>query len=56
MPFNVNNVDITVAANTIYGLTNGIIAGLLPMSVLDDPDIQVKILFRFIPRVCESLH
>jgi hypothetical protein len=26
------------------------------MSVLDDPDIQVKILFRFIPRVCESLH
>ncbi|XP_056012965.1 uncharacterized protein LOC125647004 isoform X2 [Ostrea edulis] len=40
MPFNVNNVDITVAANAIYGLTNGILTGLVPMSVMEDPDIQ----------------
>lgn len=47
MPFNVNNVDITVAANAIYGLTNGILTGLVPMSVMEDPDIQVNFLFRF---------
>lgn len=40
MPFNVNNVDVTVAANGIYGLTNGVLSGLLPSSVLEDLDIQ----------------
>ncbi|XP_061197949.1 uncharacterized protein LOC133206058 [Saccostrea echinata] len=40
MPFNINNVDITVAANAIYGLTNGILTGILPKSVIEDPDIQ----------------
>lgn len=40
MPFNVNNVDVTVAANGIYGITNGVLSGLLPSSMLEDPDIQ----------------
>ncbi|XP_062587918.1 uncharacterized protein LOC134249593 [Saccostrea cucullata] len=40
MPFNVNNVDITVAANAIYGLTNGVLSGILPKSVMEDPEIQ----------------
>ncbi|XP_014783392.1 uncharacterized protein LOC106878628 [Octopus bimaculoides] len=40
MPFNVNNVDCAVAANTIYGITSGVLSGLLPASILDDPDIQ----------------
>lgn len=44
MPFNVNNVDVTVAANGIYGLTNGVLSGLLPSSVLEDLDIQVGFL------------
>lgn len=41
MPFNVNNVDVTVAANGIYGITNGVLSGLLPSSMLEDLDIQV---------------
>ena len=41
MPFNVNNIDVTVAANGIYGITNGVLSNLLPNSLLDDPDIQV---------------
>lgn len=41
MPFNVNNIDVTVAANGIYGITNGVLSNLLPYSLLDDPDIQV---------------
>lgn len=42
MPLQVNNVDATVAANTVYGLTGAILSGLLPSSVLDDPDIRVR--------------
>ncbi|XP_076465682.1 uncharacterized protein LOC143297295 [Babylonia areolata] len=42
MPLQVNNVDITVAANAIYGITASVLSGLLPPSVLDphkDPEI-----------------
>ncbi|GFS15835.1 hypothetical protein ElyMa_006780600 [Elysia marginata] len=39
MPFNVNNVDITVCANTVFGITSGVLSGLLPHSVLEDPKI-----------------
>ncbi|XP_067659236.1 uncharacterized protein [Haliotis asinina] len=40
MPFNVNNIDVTVCANFIFGVTNGIINGLFEPSLLDDPDIM----------------
>ncbi|KAK3098312.1 hypothetical protein FSP39_018295 [Pinctada imbricata] len=40
MPFNINNVDVTVAANTIYGITNAVLTGLVNSSLLDDPEIQ----------------
>ncbi|CAI9741459.1 Hypothetical predicted protein [Octopus vulgaris] len=40
MPFNVNNVDCAVAANTIFGITSGVLSGLIPATILDDPDIQ----------------
>ncbi|XP_046558576.1 uncharacterized protein LOC124267646 [Haliotis rubra] len=40
MPFNVNNIDVTVCANFLFGVTNGIINGLFEPSILDDPDIM----------------
>ncbi|XP_067658558.1 uncharacterized protein [Haliotis asinina] len=40
MPFNVNNIDVTVCANFIFGVTNGIINGLFQPSLLDDPEIM----------------
>ncbi|KAL5014190.1 hypothetical protein ScPMuIL_008460 [Solemya velum] len=39
MPFNINNVDVTVSANTLYGITAGILSGVLK-SELFDSDIQ----------------
>ncbi|KAL8575183.1 hypothetical protein ACOMHN_042493 [Nucella lapillus] len=42
MPLQVNNVDITVSANALYGLTASVLAGLLPPTILDpqaDPAI-----------------
>lgn len=42
MPFNVNNVDATVSANAIFGITAAVISGLVNGSVLNDPDIQVR--------------
>ncbi|XP_071109277.1 uncharacterized protein [Haliotis cracherodii] len=40
MPFNINNVDVTVSANTIYGITSAILTGLLHPQILDDQDVQ----------------
>nr|KAG5710699.1 hypothetical protein BaRGS_035101 [Batillaria attramentaria] len=40
MPFQMNNVDVTVAANTVYGLTASVLSGVLPASTLDDPLIR----------------
>ncbi|XP_067659668.1 uncharacterized protein [Haliotis asinina] len=40
MPFNINNVDVTVSANTIYGITSAILTGLLHPKILDDVDVQ----------------
>ncbi|GAB1602210.1 Hypothetical predicted protein [Argonauta hians] len=40
MPFNINNVDCAVAANTIYGITASILSGVQSDTILDDPDIQ----------------
>ncbi|KAK6175567.1 hypothetical protein SNE40_014002 [Patella caerulea] len=40
MPFNINNVDVTVSSNVIYGITSSILTGLVPVSTLDDSDIQ----------------
>ena len=41
-PSHVNNVDATVSANALFGITNGILSGLLITEVLDDPEIQVR--------------
>ncbi|KAL5005701.1 hypothetical protein ScPMuIL_016859 [Solemya velum] len=40
MPFNINNIDLVVMANSIYGMTNGILSGLLEATLLEDPEIQ----------------
>lgn len=40
MPFFVNNVDVTVAANTVNGLTSALLSGLFKPSDFDS-DIQV---------------
>ena len=42
-PSNVNNVDITVSANALYGITNAVLSGLVTTEVLDDPEIQVNV-------------
>uniref|UniRef100_K1R5M9 Uncharacterized protein n=1 Tax=Magallana gigas TaxID=29159 RepID=K1R5M9_MAGGI len=42
-PSDVNNVDVTVSANALYGITNGILSGLVTTEVLEDPEIQVII-------------
>lgn len=39
-PSDVNNVDVTVSANALYGITNGILSGLVTTEVLEDPEIQ----------------
>ena len=44
MPFQVNNIDCTVSANAVYGLTGAVLTGLLPESILDpaqEPEIAV---------------
>ena len=47
MPFNINNIDATVAANGVFGITSGILNGIVDVRVLDDPNIQVKLMSRF---------
>ncbi|XP_059145509.1 uncharacterized protein LOC131932596 [Physella acuta] len=40
MPFQLNNVDVTVSANTIYGMTSSILSGLVSPDVLRDPELE----------------
>ncbi|WAR15160.1 hypothetical protein MAR_005265 [Mya arenaria] len=40
MPFNTNNVDVTVAANAVFGITTSILNGVIDSTVLDDTDIK----------------
>ena len=42
MPFNVNNVDVTVSANAVSGLTSALLSGLVDKNILDDPEIAVR--------------
>lgn len=42
-PGDVNNVDVTVSANALYGITNSILSGLVTTEVLEDPEIQVHL-------------
>ena len=35
-------MDVTVSANALYGITNGILSGLATTEVLEDPEIQVR--------------
>ncbi|KAK3776415.1 hypothetical protein RRG08_023768 [Elysia crispata] len=39
MPFNINNVDVTVAADVVFGLTSAVLSGLLDKSALDDKEL-----------------
>ncbi|XP_061196590.1 uncharacterized protein LOC133204863 [Saccostrea echinata] len=39
-PGDVNNVDVTVSANALYGITNSILSGLVTTEILEDPEIQ----------------
>ena len=41
MPFNINNIDVTVAANSVFGTTSAILNGLVEADILDDPGIKV---------------
>lgn len=41
MPFNVNNVDITVAANFMYGVVACVASQVCSLDLIDH-DIQVK--------------
>ncbi|ESO84294.1 hypothetical protein LOTGIDRAFT_236277 [Lottia gigantea] len=40
MPFNINNVDVTVSANVIYGITSSVLSGVVSPSILNDTGIQ----------------
>ncbi len=42
MPFNVNNVDVTVAANAIYGMTSAVVGelGNFAGAFLESKDLQ----------------
>ena len=41
MPFNTNNIDLTVSSNVIYGLTSAVLAGLGNPKEWFDVDIQM---------------
>ena len=43
MPFDVNNIDVTVAANGIFGTTSAILSGLVDAKILNDAEIRVRI-------------
>ena len=43
MPFNINNIDVTVAANGVFGTTSAILNGLVDAKILDDPEIRVRL-------------
>jgi len=43
MPFNLNNVDVTVGANVLYGITSAIIYDLLDFKDYFNQDMQVNI-------------
>ena len=40
MPFEINNIDVTVAANGVFGTTSTILNGLVGADILDDPEIK----------------
>ncbi|XP_078676657.1 uncharacterized protein LOC144913686 [Branchiostoma floridae x Branchiostoma belcheri] len=40
MPYNLNNVDVTVAANTLAGITEALLAGLVHQEKWFDHDVQ----------------
>lgn len=44
MPFNLNNVDVTVGANVLYGITSAIIYDLLDFKDYFNQDMQVNII------------
>jgi hypothetical protein len=45
MPFNLNNVDVTVGANVLYGITSAIIYDLLDFNNYFNQDMQVNIIY-----------
>ena len=43
-PFNVNNIDVTVAANVLHGITSAVIHGLMNFKDYFNEDMQVNII------------
>ena len=44
MPFDVNNIDVTVAANVLHGITSAVIHGLMNFKDYFNEDMQVNII------------
>jgi hypothetical protein len=42
MPFTINNVDVTVSANVVYGITASLLSGIVDKAIFD-ADLQVNI-------------
>ncbi|WAR15542.1 hypothetical protein MAR_005647 [Mya arenaria] len=40
MPLNTNNVDVTVAANSVFGMTTSVLNGVVDATMLDDPELR----------------
>jgi hypothetical protein len=53
MPGYVNNLDVTVSANSIFATTASILSGLVKPEVLDDPLIRVSVIVTWLttPRI-----
>ena len=42
MPFTINNVDVTVSANVVFGITSSLLSGIVDKAIFD-ADLQVNI-------------
>ena len=45
MPFTINNVDVTVSANVVFGITSSLLSGIVDKAIFD-ADLQVIIHFK----------
>ena len=56
MPFNTNNVDSTVAANAVFGMTSAVLNGIVPASVFNDSVIRVNNILNYLHIYVFALH
>lgn len=42
MPFTINNVDVTVSANVIFGITASLLSGVVDKDIFDT-ELQVRL-------------